>query len=161
MREILASPSPIGLEAAMTRGIIEPKIRSFMPEGWSVQTFKGNAGIVVDTAPDNSDAISVMVIGHADKIRMQVRSVGDDGKIWVNSDSMLPTTLIGNKVVLFSEDPDNPGTWRELRGGTIEALGAIHFADPKLRTGDAGIKAEMIYLELQLHGENKKGQVGA
>ena len=48
-----------------------------------------------------------------------------------------------------------------LRGGTIEAIGAIHFADPKLRSGDAGIKKEMMYLELHLHGENKKAQVEA
>ena len=97
-----------------------------------------------------------MVIGHADKIRMQVRSISDDGKIWVNSDSMLPTTLIGHKVKLFSEDPDNLGSWRVIKGGTIEAIGAIHFADPKLRSGDDGIKTKMMYLELHLHGEDRK-----
>jgi len=161
MQRILAAPSPIGLEASMTRGILEPQLRSFMPNDWKIHTFKGNAGIVLDTAPDDLEAFSVMVIGHADKIRMQVRSIGDDGKIWVNSDSMLPMTLIGHKVLLFSEDPDNSGSWRTLRGGTIEALGAIHFADPKLRTGDAGIKPEMLYLELHIHGENKKEQVEA
>ncbi len=116
----------------MTRGILEPHLRSLMMPGWEIHTFKGNAGIVLDTAPDNQDAFSVMVIGHADKIRMQVRSIGDDGKIWVNSDSMLPTTLIGHKVLLFSEDPERANQWRVIRGGTIEAIGAIHFADPKL-----------------------------
>ena len=161
MRRILAAPSPIGLEAAITRGVLEPHLRSFMPKSWAIHTFKGNAGIVLDTAPDKTDAFSVMVIGHADKIRMQVRSIGDDGKIWVNCDSMLPTTLIGHKVLLFSEDPDQSGSWRIIEGGTIEALGAIHFADPKLRTGDAGIKPEMLYLELHIHGENKKEQVEA
>ncbi len=161
MRRILAAPSPIGLEASMTRGVLEPHLRSLMPKSWAIHSFRGNAGIVLDTAPDRDDAFSVMVIGHADKIRMQVRSIGDDGKIWVNSDSMLPTTLIGHKVKLFSEDPDQPGSWRVLRGGTIEALGAIHFADPKLRTGDQGIKTEMIYLELHIHGEKKKEQIEA
>lgn len=166
MRKILAAPSPIGLESAMTRGVLEPYCQTFMPSGWKIHTFKGNAGIVVDTAPDAKDAFTVMVIGHADKIRMQVRSIGEDGKIWVNSDSMLPTTLIGHQVLLFSETPDhadpNQATgWRMIRGGTIEAIGAIHFADPKVRSGDAGIKPEMLYLELQLHGENKKGQVEA
>ncbi len=161
MRRILAAPSPIGLEAAMTRGVLEPYMQSFMPDSWKVHTFKGNAGIVLDTSPGNDDAFSVMVIGHADKIRMQVRSIGDDGKIWVNTDSMLPSVLIGHKVKLFSEDPDSPGQWREIRGGTIEAVGAIHFADSKLRSGDKGIKKEMIYLELQIHGENKKQQVEA
>ena len=147
MRQILAAPSPIGLEAAMTRGILEPHLKSVVPEDWKFHTFKGNAGIVVDSAPGNEDMFSVMVIGHADKIRMQVRSIGDDGKIWVNTDSMLPATLIGNKVLLFSEDPESANQWRVIQGGTIEALGAIHFADPKLRSGDAGIKKEMIYLE--------------
>lgn len=161
MRNILAAPSPVGLEAAMTRGVLEPHLNSFIPKSWKIHTFKGNAGIVVDSAPDDENAFSVMVIGHADKIRMQVRSIGDDGKIWVNTDSMLPATLIGNKVLLFSENPDKCGQWRTIRGGTIEALGAIHFADAKLRTGDAGIKKEMMYLELQIHGENKKEQVEA
>ncbi len=145
----------------MTRGVLEPYLRSFMLPPWEIHSFKGNAGIVLDTAPENADAFSVMVIGHADKIRMQVRSIGDDGKIWVNSDSMLPTTLIGHKVLLFSENPDQPNQWRVIRGGTIEAIGAIHFADPKLRSGDKGIKTEMMYLELHIHGEDKKAQVEA
>ncbi len=161
MRRILDAPSPIGLEASMTRSLLEPHFQSFIPSDWRIHTFKGNAGIVVDTAPESPDAFSVMVIGHADKIRMQVRSVGDDGKIWVNSDSMLPTTLIGHKVKLFSEDPETPGQWRTLRGGTIEALGAIHFADPALRTGGKGIKPEMLYLELLIHGKDKKKQIEA
>ena len=161
MRRILAAPSPIGLEAAMTRGVLEPHLKSVVPNDWKIHTFKGNAGIVVDSAPEKEDLFSVMVIGHADKIRMQVRSIGDDGKIWVNTDSMLPATLIGNKVLLFSEDPEAANQWRVIRGGTIEALGAIHFADPKLRSGDAGIKKEMMYLELQIHGEEKKAQIEA
>lgn len=161
MRRILDAPSPIGLESSMTRGVLEPYMRSYMPENWAIHSFKGNAGIVLDTMPDQRDAFSVMVIGHADKIRMQVRSIGDDGKIWVNSDSMLPTTLIGHKVKLFSENPASPGDWRVIKGGTIEAIGAIHFADPKLRSGEDGIKTKMMYLELHIHGENKKGQIEA
>jgi putative aminopeptidase FrvX len=161
MKQILAAPSPIGLEAAMTQGILEPHFRSFMPGHWKIHRFKGNAGILLDTASEQPEAFSVMIIGHADKIRMQVRSIGEDGKIWINSDSMLPTTLLGHKVMLFSEDPKTPNAWRVLKGGTVEAIGAIHFADPKLRTGDKGIKEEMLYLELQIHGENKKQQIEA
>lgn len=161
MRRILAAPSPIGLEAAMTRGVIEPHVRSFAPGNWQIHTFKGNAGIVIDSAPDAPKAFSVMIIGHADKIRMQVRSIGEDGKIWVNSDSMLPTTLLGHRVRLFSEDPEVPGTWRVIEGGTIEAIGAIHFANPAVRTGEKGIKPEQLYLELLIHGENKKAQIEA
>lgn len=160
MRQILAAPSPIGLEAAMTRGVLEPYMNSFMPDAWKIHSYQGNAGIVLDTAPGQDDMFSVMVIGHADKIRMQVRRI-DDGKIWVNTDSMLPSVLIGHKVKLFSEDPDNPGNWRVIQGGTIEAVGAIHFADPKLRTGDKGIKADQIYLELQIHGKDKNAQIEA
>lgn len=159
LRDILDAPSPIGLEAAMTKGVLEPYLNQFKLDSWKVHTFRGNAGIVLDTAPEAKDAFSVMVIGHADKIRMQVRSIGEDGKIWVNTDSMLPTTLIGHKVKLFSEDPEKPGQWRVLRGGTIEAIGAIHFADPKLRSGDRGIKPEMMYLELHIHGQDKKQQI--
>lgn len=161
MQSILDAPSPIGLEAAMTRGVLEPFWDSFRLSHWQMHTFKGNAGIVIDTAPEQSDAFSVMVIGHADKIRLQVRSIGEDGKIWVNSDSMLPVTLIGHNVKLYSEASEKPGTWRELRGGTIEAIGAIHFADPKLRAGEKGITPEMLYLELHIHGENKKEQIEA
>jgi endoglucanase len=159
MRDILAAPSPIGLEAAMTYGVLKPYFESFAKEGWKVQQFKGSAGIVLDTHPGQDDMFSVMIIGHADKIRMQVRSIGEDGKIWIDTDSFLPTTLIGHEVKLFSEDPEKPGSYRIIEGGTVEALGAIHFADAALRTGDKGIKKEQIYLELQIHGENKKGQI--
>jgi endoglucanase len=161
MREILAAPSPIGLEGAMTHGVLEPYAGKWMPDGWRIHRFRGNAGIVLDTAPDATDKFSVMLIGHADKIRLQVRSIGDDGKIWVNSDSFLPCTLIGNEVRLFSSDPTAPGEYRTLEGGTIEAIGAIHFADAKLRSGDRGIKADQLYLELQLHGKDRKKQVEA
>jgi endoglucanase len=159
MREILAAPSPIGLEAAMTFGVLDPMFRAFAPEGWGFHTFKGNAGLVVDTHPGREDLFTVMICGHADKIRLQVRSIGDDGKIWVQSDSFLPSTLIGHEVSLFVQDPAEPGRYRVCEGGTIEAIGAIHFAKPDLRKGDAGIKPEMLYLELQVHGEDKKKQI--
>ncbi|MDN3516853.1 M20/M25/M40 family metallo-hydrolase [Aquisalimonas lutea] len=159
MREILAAPSPIGLEGAMTYGVLKPYFDTFAPEDWHVHQFKGHAGIVLDTHPGRDDLFKVMIIGHADKIRLQVRSIGDDGKIWINSDSFLPTTLIGHEVKLFSEDPDHPGSYRVIEGGTVEALGAIHFADNAVRTGEKGVKKEQLYLELQIHGENKKQQV--
>ena len=98
--------------------------------------------------------IGLMLIGHADKIRMQVRSIGDDGKIWINSDSFLPSTLIGHEVQLFSRDPRKPGQFRIIEGGTIEALGAIHFAPPEMRTGAKGIDKKMLYLELQMYGDD-------
>ncbi|MEM7167619.1 MAG: peptidase M42 [Planctomycetota bacterium] len=159
MRDLLGAPSPIGLEAAMTEGVMAPYLDKFMPDSWKIHRFRGNASIVVDTAPDAADAFSVMMIGHADKIRLQVRSVGDDGKIWVNCDSFLPITLISQEVVLYSENPKKPGEYRTFDGGTIEAIGAIHFADAETRSGRKGIKPEMLYLELGLHGKKRKEQV--
>jgi putative aminopeptidase FrvX len=159
MKSILAAPSPVGFEAAMTEGVIAPAIEKWMPEGWALHRFRGNAGLILDSAPGRDDLLSVMVIGHADKIRMQVRSIGDDGKIWINSDSFLPCTLIGHEVVLFSENPDEPGNWRRLQGGTVEALGAIHFAPPTVRSGKVGIKADQLYLELHVHGKDKRRQI--
>lgn len=159
MRRILDAPSPVGLEGAMTYGVLKPHFESFAPEGWELHQFKGHAGVVLDTHPGRDDMFKVMIVGHADKIRMQVRSIGDDGKIWINTDSFLPTVLIGHEVKLFSEDPASPGRYRIIRGGTVEALGAIHFSDPAQRDGSKGIKKEQIYLDLQIHGENKKQQV--
>jgi len=159
MRDILAAPSPVGLEGAMTYGVLKPHFDSFAPKSWHLHQFRGNAGVVLDTHPGQDDMFKLMIIGHADKIRMQVRSIGEDGKIWINTDSFLPTVLIGHEVKLFSEDPEAPGSYRSIEGGTVEALGAIHFSDPAVRTGDKGIKKEQIYLELQIHGENKKQQV--
>lgn len=159
MKEILNAPSPIGLEAAMSYGVIKPFFEEIKPKSWAVHQFKGNAGIVLDSHPGEDDRTSVMIIGHADKIRLQVRSIGSDGKIWVNSDSFLPCTLIGHEVKLFSQDPKKPGDYRLIEGGTIEALGAIHFSDPKQRTGDKGIKPTELYLELQMHGEKCKEKI--
>ncbi|MFP4130387.1 MAG: M20/M25/M40 family metallo-hydrolase [Halorhodospira sp.] len=161
MREVLAAPSPIGLEGAMTHGVLKPYLESFAPSGWTVHQFQGHAGIVLDTHPGREEMFKVMVVGHADKIRMQVRSIGEDGKVWIDSDSFLPTTLIGHEVTLFSEAPENPGAYRRLEGGTVEAIGAIHLADEETRTGRKGIKKEQLYLELQVHGADKKGQVEA
>lgn len=159
MREILAAPSPIGLEAAMSYGVIKPHFEKIMPKSWGIHQFKGNAGLVLDTHPGDAERTSVMIIGHSDKIRMQVRSIGEDGKIWINTDSFLPNVIIGHEVKLFSQNPKKPGEYRIIEGGTIEALGAIHFSEPEQRTGAKGIKQEEIYLELQLSGKNRKDQL--
>jgi len=162
MRDILAAPSPIGLEAAMSYGVLKPYFEKVKPASWGIHQFKGNAGIVLDTHPgDDTDMCTVMVVGHADKIRMQVRSISDDGKIWINSDSFLPTTLIGHEVKVFTQNPKKPGDFRILEGGTIEALGAIHFAPPEMRSGSKGISPEMLYLELQIHGDKPQAQIEA
>ena len=161
MRDVLGAPSPIGLEGAMTYGVLKPYLDNLKLDGWKVHQFAGNAGIVLDSHPGQDEMLSVMIVGHADKIRLQVRDIGEDGKIWINSDSFLPMTLIGHEMLLFSEDPKNPGSYRVIEGGTVEAIGAIHFASAKLRSGQAGIRKEMLYLELQIHGADKKKQIEA
>jgi len=159
MHDIIKAPSPIGLEAAMTLGVLKPHFDSFMPDSWEMRQFVGNAGVVWDSHPGEEDRFSIMLVGHADKIRMQVRKIASDGKIYINSDSFLPCTLIGHEVTLFSEDPDQPGSYRSLTGGTVEAMGAIHFSDPAQRTGDKGIRPNSLYLDLQIHGENKADHI--
>jgi len=164
MKRIISAPSPIGLEASMTQGIIAPEFESFGARdlGWTEHKFRGNAGTVWDTgaagADDDSEQLTVMICGHADKIRMQVRSISPDGKVWINSDSFLPLTLLGNEVTLFSEDPQQLGSYRSLPG-TVEALGAIHFAPPEARSGKKGIAPTELYLELGLHGSRRKEQL--
>lgn len=161
MRDLLAAPSPVGYEGAMTFGVLEPRFDSFKPTHWKTHRFVGNASIVLDTAPEDTDRLTIMVVGHADKIRLMVRNIGDDGKIWVDSDSFLPMTLLGRNVLLFSRVPGDPSRTRVLEGGTIEAIGAIHFADAETRSGKKGIKKEQLYLELQLTGDDRKAQVEA
>ncbi len=161
MRDILGAPSPVGYEGAMTFGVVEPYFEKTKLPHWKSVKFVGNASIVLDTDPDATDKLTIMVVGHADKIRCQVRTIGDDGKIWIDSDSFLPMTLLGHEVLLFSREPGEPNKTRVLAGGTIEALGAIHFADAKTRSGDKGVKKEQLYLELQLHGDDRKKQVEA
>jgi len=36
MRDIIAAPSPIGLESAMTLGVLKPYFDSFMPKSWKM-----------------------------------------------------------------------------------------------------------------------------
>ena len=121
MRKVIAAPSPVGLEASMTQGVIAPEFEAFGAKDldWQEHKFRGNAGTVWDTGSKGDGKLTVMICGHADKIRMQVRSISSDGKIWINSDSFLPLTLLGNVVTLFSEDPAALGTYRKLPGFAI------------------------------------------
>jgi endoglucanase len=161
MSTVLAAPSPIGFEAAMSYGVIKPEFESFMPKSWGVHQFKSNASLVFDTHPGRDDLTSIMIVGHADKIRMQVRKIDNDGKVWINTDSFLPTTLIGHEVNVFCQNPDKLGSYKVITGCTVEALGAIHFSSAAQRTGEEGIKPDSIYLELHTHGDERKTQVEA
>ena len=152
MKNILSAPSPVGFESAMTEGVIMPFFEPFIEEhGWEATRFKGNAGLVIDTHPGRRDMHTVMIVGHSDKIRMQVRHVSQDGKVWIDSDSFLPGTLLGNEVTIFSRDGSG---YTAIEGGTVEAHGAIHFVESKQKT----LKDDL-YVELQLHGKNRKDQV--
>jgi len=161
MKKILSAPSPISFEAAMSYGVIKPEFESFMPSTWGIHQFKANAGLVFDSHPGRDDLVSVMLVGHADKIRMQVRKIDADGKVWINTDSFLPTTLIGHEVKVFCQHPEKVGEYKVIEGCTVEALGAIHFSTPAQRSGEQGIKPESIYLELHTYGEDRKAQVEA
>ncbi|GAL15187.1 endoglucanase [Vibrio astriarenae] len=68
-----------------------------------------------------------MIVGHADKIRMQVRKIDNDGKVWINTDSFLPTTLIGHEVKVFCQNPDQPNRFK-----VIEAVPLKHWRNPLL-----------------------------
>eukprot|EP00938_MAST-03A_sp_MAST-3A-sp1_P002713 g2713.t1 len=142
----------------MTKGVLSERFAKVAKPNWKEISFKGNAGVVWDTGNEKDAELTVMIVGHADKIRMQVRSIDPTGKIFVNSDSFLPQTLIGNRVKMFSEDAENIGSYREYRG-TIEAIGAIHFAPPSFRSGTKGVTPNQLYLELGLHGDKRKEQV--
>ena len=161
MKEIISAPSPVGLEGAMTYQVLKPAFESFMPQQWDIHQFKGHASIAMDTHPDQPDMPTVMLVGHADKIRMQVRSIDEDGKIWINTDSFLPNVLVGHEVKLYCQNPKKPGDYKVLEGGTIEALGAIHFADSAIRTGSKGLSKDMIYLDLQMYGKDRKKKLEA
>ena len=69
MRDILGAPSPVGYEGAMTFGVVEPYFEKTKLENWKCVKFVGNASIVLDTDPGATDKLSIMVVGHADKIR--------------------------------------------------------------------------------------------
>lgn len=140
----------------MTYGVVAPYFESIALPSWKVHRFVGNASVVLDTHPDQPELFSIMVIGHADKIRLQVRSIGSDGKIWVNTDSYLAQTLIGHEVILYSRDPADRSQFRTIETGTIEALPPIHLANGDLRAGKAGVKATQVYLDLHMHGEHPK-----
>ena len=158
MRDVLAAPSPVGLESAMTEGVLLPGLQDVLESNpaWGVHRFVGNAGVVVDTAPDDEEGLPrVMFVGHADKIRMQVRNIDKSGKIYIDSDSFLPLTLIGNRVRSF------PTLWRDRGhdGGWHCQKHYIHFASAAHRTGTKGVKPSDLYVELGLHGEKRAEQI--
>ncbi len=156
VQDLCAAPSPVGFEAAMIEKVVIPELESFMPSHWKIHRFVGNPGLVLDTAPDAQDVLKVMIIGHADKIRLQVRSIDKDGKIWVNTDSFLPAAIIGHRFDLVIEDKDCKGGYTIMSDLTAQAFGAIHFASEEVRSGKKGVTDKEIYLETGLFGDKRK-----
>jgi len=157
LKRIIDSPSPVNLEGAMTFGVIEPFIKSLNPK-WKFHRFVGSASLVVDTwtKPQKPD-LTVMVVGHADKIRMQVRHITKDGKIYIDSDSFLPIALLGNQVTVFSEKLED-GSFVKVKG-TVEALGAIHFGDAAHRSGTKGVGPDMLYIDIGCYGKHASDRI--
>jgi putative aminopeptidase FrvX len=168
LKQIIEAPSPVNLEGAMTMGVIEPFIKQLLlthnnnnnhNHNWKIHKFIGNAGIVIDTLSDHQQQqkppnLTIMIMGHADKIRMQVRHIQvSSGKIYIDSDSFLPIALLGNDVSIYSEKPNELGQFNRIRG-TVEALGAIHFGDAGHRNGTKGVSPEQLYIDLGVSGKD-------
>lgn len=109
-------------------------------------------------------------MGHADKIRMQVRHIEkSSGKVYINSDSFLPIALLGKNVCVYSEKPSELGKFTKIKGtvegwsfpffiilfqlSCIKALGAIHFGEVGHRTGDKGVGPDALYIDFGQHGK--------
>ncbi|KAH9256064.1 hypothetical protein BASA81_005840 [Batrachochytrium salamandrivorans] len=162
LKRIIDAPSPVNLEGAMTKGVLEPVFQQINPN-WKRHRFLGSASLVVDswTNPDKQPKLTVMVVGHADKIRMQVRHIEQStGKVYIDSDSYLPIALLGQRVSLFSEKPHQLGSFIRLQG-TVEALGAIHFGDAAHRSGGKGVSPDMLYLDFGQHGKDAAKRIEA
>jgi hypothetical protein len=125
LQKICSAPSPIGLEAAMTYHVIEPYFKKFKPTNWLIHKFKGSASIVLEKPAISDKYISCMIIGHADKVRMQVRSVDNKGRIFIDSDSFVPQGLIGNKVTIYSTKKSKMVKYK----GSVQSLPPIHYID--------------------------------
>lgn len=156
LSRLCGTPSPVGFERTIIDGVILPEMRAFMPERWEIKRFTGTPGVVIDTAPDATGFPTIMPIAHADTIRLQVRSIGDDGKLWVNTDSFLPGAILGHTFNLVVEDPNEPGSYRTLPNLTAQAFGAIHFASEEVRSGRKGVEPKQVYLETGLFGPDAK-----
>ena len=75
MRKILAAPSPVGFEGAMTYGVLRPFFEEISREGWGVHQFTGNAGLVLDTHPGRDDMLTVMLSSDLIKMSPVLRQV--------------------------------------------------------------------------------------
>lgn len=97
-----------------------------------------------------------MVIGHADKIRMQVRSIDSKGKIYIDCDSFIPQTLIGHEVIIFSENNSEMIKYN----GVIQAIVPIHYVEEDYIKGNKGIKKEDLYVDLGLYSKKLVKELG-
>ena len=83
LSRIIKAPSPVGLEGAMTEGVLAPFFASLPGAAeWDVHRSRGSTSMILDSMPPSSsgersseddEPLTVMICGHSDKIRMQVR----------------------------------------------------------------------------------------
>lgn len=147
---IANTPSPSGFERTVLEEVIMPALGE-LPALWHVHRFLGNAGIVIDTAPDYETAITIMIDAHVDKIALQVKSTTSG--IRVESSMGTATSLMGALVSLVVPDKDNPGSFLMLPGCTLEGLGASHHASADVKAGKAGVPMKQLYIETGAFGE--------
>ena len=150
LKNICSSPSAIGYEASMTFEIIENYLRKILPSNWIIHKFKGSASIVFEKPGQGQ---SCMLIGHADKVRMQVRFIDKKGKIYIQADSMIPQVLIGNEVYIYTDNG------KKIKG-TIQSIEPVHYVDPKYISGELCTKKEDLYIETGIFSKSKIEELG-
>lgn len=157
LKNICSYPSPTGMEGALSYGLILPYLNNVIKNkpNWKIHKFKGSAGIIIEKKPKITidSNLSLMFIAHTDKIKMQVRHIDDNGKVYINSGSFLPQTLIGNEVYIYSfKKPEGllSGGYVKIKG-TIEAIQPIHYIDKSYITSDKCVKQEQLYIDVGLY----------
>lgn len=153
-------PSAIGFEETMVESIIKPFMDA-LPYPWTAHRFKGTPGIVFDSSPDAKPSLTIMLIAHMDKIRLQIRSIDKDGRLWMNTQSFLPASIIGHCFDLITENPRCPGRYSAsvFRNLTAQGIEGIHFAPEALKAGSAGVKPQSIFLDPGIIGKDKKSRL--
>lgn len=157
MRTIINAPSACGLEGMMTYNVLEPLLKHVIPEHWIIHKFKGNYGIVIDTNCENKNN-STMIIAHTDKVTMRVKKIGEDGKIYITCDSVIPSALLGHKVRIFA-DKNDTNTYTQYNG-IIQGLGAIHHLSNEFINGKKSVNQYNVYVDLEINDPVKIEELG-
>lgn len=156
LKNITSAPSAAGYEASMTYGVIEPYLKEKISD-IIIHKFLSSASIVAELPCSNKPNLNIMFIVHADKIRMQVRYIDRDGKIYINADSYIASSLLGHKVTIYTLNNKNKkekdcNGWKNQEyvaiEGRIQAILPIHYADSSLIRGNKGVKDDELYIDI-------------